>query len=293
MKLCNRSILTLSAIIALGFTGSAHASVVDLGAASNFVILSYNSSNVSDSAFQNGSIGVVNGDWNQSGGGRTNTQQSATVYLSPGHKNNGPGVESTVFNASLLNQAWTDAQHASSMLASLSPTQSLGNITTGQTISFNSVGNYVLSIGNISLNQSSLTLSAPKGSTFVLNISGNITLNGGSQGNGILLGGGLTSNDVIYNLTGANSKIDTTGGGNAQQIYGTVLAVGANQSVNLHPGGILGQVITTTFTSSSGALVQAVPEVTPASLMFGFLGLIVAITSRRALGARVRAVARK
>jgi len=156
------------------------------------------------------------------------------------------------------------------------------------TISEASVGHYVLSISSINLNQSALTLSAPAGSTFVLNISGNITLNGGGQGHGLILAGGLTSNDVVYNLTSANANLTTSGGGNAQQINGIVLATGANASVNLHPGQINGEVIARTFTSSSGALVNAppvvVPEVTPSSVIFGFLGLIVAISSRRTLG---------
>jgi hypothetical protein len=278
---------------AFALTGSARASVVDLGAATGFSVLTFNSSNTSDSAFQGGPIGVVNGNWTQSGGGQTNTQQPTNVILSPGHTNNGPAVETTVFNSALLNSAWTDAQNASAMLASLAPTQTLGAITTGQTISEAAVGHYVLNISGINLNQSALTLSAPAGSTFVLNISGNVTLNGGSQGNGLLLAGGLTTNDVVYNLTGANSNLTTSGGGNAQNIHGIVLATGANASVNLHPGAILGEVITTTFTSSSGALVSAVPEVTPSSVIFGFLGLIVAVSSRRVLGGRVRAVAKK
>ncbi len=240
--------IALVSVIALSSaTIAAHASIVDLGNAAGWSVLTYNSNNTSDSAFQNGPIGVVNGDWTQSGGGQTDTQQPTQVVLSPGHKNNGPSVETTVFDAPRLNSAWTDAVNASAALASLTPTQTLGAITTGQTIAKNSVGNYVLSISSINLNQSALTLSAPAGSTFVLNISGNVTLNGGSQGNGILLAGGLKSSDVFINLTGVNSNITTSGGGNAQQIYGTVFAVGSGASVNLHPGQINGEIITTTL----------------------------------------------
>ena len=50
---------------------------------------------------------------------------------------------------------------------------------------------------------------------------------------------------------------------------------------------INGEIIARTLTTSSGAL-GVVPEVTPASVIFGFLGLVVAISSRRALMARVR-----
>jgi hypothetical protein len=246
-------------------------------------VLTYNSNNTSDSAFQGGPIGVVNGNWTQSGGGQTNTQQATTVILSPGHTNNGPNVLSTVFNSALLNQAWTDATNASAMLASLTPTQTLGAITSGMTITESAVGHYVLNISSINLNQSALTLSAPVGSTFVLNISGNITLNGGSQGGGLLLAGGLTTNDVVYNLTGANSNLTTSGGGNAQSIHGIVLATGANASVNLHPGAIYGEVIARTFTTSSGALV-VVPE---SSTVWAVMPAVLAVLgyySRRTFG---------
>src|SRR5947209_9755691 len=210
-----------------GFVASnAQASVVDLGNAAGWSVLTFNSNNTSDSAFQGGPIGVVNGNWTQSGGGQTNTQQPTQVVLSPGHTNNGPAVETTVFDAPRLNSAWTDAQNASAMLASLTPTQTFGAITSGMTISKNAVGNYVFDIASINLNQSALTLSAPAGSTFVLNISGNITLNGGSQGNGLLLAGGLKSSDVFINLTRANSNLTTNGGGNAQQLFGTVVGTG-------------------------------------------------------------------
>ena len=279
----------------LAMSGAAQASVVDLGDAAGFSVLTYNSNNTSDSAFNGGPIGVVNGNWTQSGGAQTDNQQPTQVILSPGHTNNGPSVETTVFDSAKLNSAWADAQNASLSLASLTPTQTLGAITTGQTITESAVGHYVLSISSINLNQTALTLSAPAGSTFVLNISGNVTLNGGSQGNGVLLAGGLTSNDVLLNLTSANANLTTTGGANAQQIYGIVLATGTNASVNLHPGQINAEVIATTLTTSSGALVTVppvpVPEVTPGSVIFGFIGLVVAVSSRRALMGRVRAVA--
>src|ERR1700680_2691183 len=82
-----------AAVVFLALTGNASASVVDLGSAAGFSVLTYNSNNTSDSAFQGGPIGVVNGDWTQSGGGQTNTQQPTQVYLRPGHTNSGPAGE--------------------------------------------------------------------------------------------------------------------------------------------------------------------------------------------------------
>src|SRR4029077_3886836 len=143
-----------AAAIFLALTSYTSASVVDLGNAAGFSVLTYNSNNTSDSAFQGGPIGVVNGDWTQSGGGQTNTQQPTTVYLSPGFHNNGPAVLTTVYNASLLNSAWTDAVNASASLASLAPTQTLGAINSGLTLSESAVGTYVFNISSINLNQS-------------------------------------------------------------------------------------------------------------------------------------------
>src|ERR1700749_2893048 len=89
------AVMGFAAAAALTLLGAAssQASVIDLGAAGGYSILTYNSSNVSDSAFQGGPIGVVNGNWVQSGGQATNTQQPTTVFLSPGFSNNGPSVE--------------------------------------------------------------------------------------------------------------------------------------------------------------------------------------------------------
>jgi hypothetical protein len=270
----------LVAVLTALCANTSYGSVVDLGDAAGFSVLTYNTSNTSDSAFQGGPIGVVNGDWKQSGGAQTNTQQPTQVILSPGHTNNGPNVETTVFNSSLLNSAWSDAQNASAMLAALTPTQTLGAITSGMTITEAAVGNYVFNISSINLSQAALTLSAPAGSTFVLNISGNITLSGGNQGNGLRIAGGLTTNDVVFNLTGVNSSLTTSGGGNAQQIDGIVLATGANASVNLHPGEINNEVIATTFTSSSGALVMVPPTVIPeANAGWAVLLVLLAILS--------------
>src|SRR4029077_6161395 len=84
----------LSAFLAASI--AAKASFVDLGSAAGWAVLTYNSNNTSDSAFNGGPIGVVNGNWTQSGGGETDLQQATTVYLSPGFTNNGPPVEKTV-----------------------------------------------------------------------------------------------------------------------------------------------------------------------------------------------------
>ncbi len=280
MKRSFLSSMALTGVVFALSAGAACASVIsDLGAAAGYSVLTYNSSSTSNSAFQGGPIGVVSGNWAQSGGQATDAQQPTTVYLSSGFKNNGPSVEKTVFDSARLSTAWAAAKTASATFAALAPTDTLGSITSGTTITKSEVGVYVLSISNIKLNQSALTLSAPAGSTFVLNISGDVTLAGGSRGNGLRVGGGISPTDVVYNLTGSDSQLTTSGGGNAQWIQGIVLATGANASVGLHPGGVTGEIIARSFSSSSGTMVCAppmtvVPETTTVLPLLGVLGAV-------------------
>ena len=93
-------------------------------------------------------------------------------------------------------------------------------------------------------------------------------------GGSILVAGGLNAADVLINYTGT-SEFRFSGGGNTSRVYGTILA--PNATVGLHPGFVLGSVIANAITMSSGAdVIRPVPEVTPGSVIFGFLGLVVA-----------------
>lgn len=233
-------------------------SAIKLGAAACFSILTYNKANTSDSAFQGACIGVVNGNWAQSGGQRTNTQQATTVYLSPGFTSSGPAVETVVYNGTYLNTAWTAAVNESARLAALPPTQTLGSITKNTTITQTAVGNYVYNVSSISLNHPArLVISAPAGSTVVVNVSGALTLNGATDGGWLLLAGGLTPKDVVYNFTGTGNVVHTAGGGNGSIIQGTILAT--KGTVQIDPGEVDGEIIAQTFSSSSGTLVNAPP----------------------------------
>jgi len=189
----------------------------------------------------------------------------------------------------MLAQAKQDAFSASAFALSLTPTQTFGTISNNLSITQNSVGNYVLKIDSINFSgDKALTLNAPAGSTFVLNISDGIVLTSGS----IRVAGGLSATDVLINYTGT-SDVRFSGGGNTSQIFGTILA--PNATVGLHPGLVVGAVIANAITMSSGADVSGVvpvPEVAPSSVLIGFLGLVVAFGARRSISAaRVRAVA--
>ncbi len=163
-------------------------------------------------------------------------------------------------------------------------TATYGTINTTTTISESAVGNYVFSLqGGINFSgNKTLTLSAPAG-----NISSQFVLTGGS----ILVSGGLTADNVLLNYTGT-SDVRFSGGGNSSQVYGTILA--PNAHVSLSPGLVVGRVIAAGLSLSSGAqILTPVPEVTPGSVIFGFLGLVIAVGSRKTLAARLRRVQAK
>jgi choice-of-anchor A domain-containing protein len=277
---------------------TAQASVVDLGQAGHFALLALTGS-IDDSGPQGpqgnpytigGDVGVVaSGQTFQASGSVT---YGGKVYLHSGatYNSSAPGVPQPTMGSgvdNMLSQAAQDAFAASSFASGLAATATYGTINNNLSINEAANGHYVFNIDTISFSGGkALTLNGTKDSTFLLNVSGQITLSPGS----ILLAGGLTADNVLINYTG-NKDIQFSGGGNSSQIFGTILA--PNATVGLHPGFVAGSIIANAITMSSGADVDPVPEMTPGSVIFGFLGLVVAVNSRRALGGRVRVVARR
>jgi len=300
MNNTSHSTLRLSSALALAIAlllpGTAKASVVDLGQAGQFTLLALGGG-IQDSGptgpdanpdSVSGPVGVVSaGQKFENSGSRI---YNGPIYLHTGDtfNNSAPGVPQPQSSASIdamLAQAKSDAFSASSFASSLAATATFGTINNTTSITENAAGNYVFNITAISFSGGkALTLSAPAGSTYLLNISSGLTLSPGS----ILLAGGLTADNVLINYTGS-SNISLSGGGNASRIYSAILA--PNAHVQITPGFIAGSIIADSIQMSSGANVVPVPEVAPSSVIFGFLGLIVAVSSRRALAGRVRAVA--
>jgi choice-of-anchor A domain-containing protein len=274
----------------------ASASVVDLGQAGQFTLLALGGS-IDDSGplgpqgdpySVNGPVGVVTSGEKFQASGSVTYNGPIFLHSGVGFNSSAKGVPQPTMSSSvdaMLAQAKQDAFAASNFALGLAPTQTLGTVNSNLSITQQSVGNYVLKITSINFSgDKALTLSAPAGSTFVLNISDSIVLTSGS----IKVAGGITAADVLINYTGT-SDVRFSGGGNTSEVFATILA--PNATVGLHPGLVVGSVIANAITMSSGADVVPVPEVAPSSVLFGFLGLIVAFGSRRVLGARVRAVA--
>jgi choice-of-anchor A domain-containing protein len=299
----SRNILSLLALVAGAslLSSTAKASMigpVNLGTAGNFTLLALNG-DIQDSGptGPDATSGSVVGPIGIATAGHKFQTSGSRIYTGPIYIHTGstwtssaigfPTPQQSAAIDAMLAQASADAFAASNFASSLAATATYGNINSSLSITEGSVGDYVFNIQSINFSGGkSLTLSAPAGSNFILNItSGSLTLSPGS----IVLSGGLTPDHVLINYTGTNN-ITTSGGQNSSRIYANILA--PNAHVQLTPGYVAGFIIAQSIQMSSGANVVPVPEVTPSSVLLGFIGLAVAFGSRRTLMARVRAQAK-
>jgi choice-of-anchor A domain-containing protein len=172
-----------------------------------------------------------------------------------------------------LNAANTAALNAASTFAGLSGT-SEGAINGTTTINATNPGGVnVFDVTGINLgNGQTLTLNGPPGTEFIVDDSGGITLNSGR----ILLTGGVTAADVVFNITG-NGSISTSGGLNNESVLNGIL-LAPNSSVALSPGQINGELIAGgSIDLASGAEVIGVPPIPEPStwvMVLGSLGLL-------------------
>lgn len=181
----------------------------------------------------------------------------------------GSRFSSTSIN-SLLSGGVTSLQNVSVQAAALtktagSPTNLDIGSGTNQVFSNTAFGGkYVMQLSNFVLGgRSTLTLNGAAGSAFVLNISGNFNIGGASQ---ILLTGGLTPSDVLFNVTGNNAG--QTGAlafeiGGDSVFNGTLLAYnsaakGVQRSLRIsgHNTSVTGELIANQVVVSSGAKVK-------------------------------------
>ncbi len=159
------------------------------------------------------------------------------VYLGDTAKLQNTGtINGSIFNNQdtegiMLNQLVTNATNASSYFGGLTGT-SISSITTSQTLNATSAEN-VFNVGSINLNNQTLTLNGTANQQFIFDITGNMNVQSGAS---IVLKGGLTPNDVLFNLSG---NLSTSGP--LVTINGVVLDVSGN--VNMSEGLINGELI--------------------------------------------------
>ncbi len=231
-----------------------------------------------------GNIGVASSGYKYQGSGSVNTPGSFDIHTGSNFQTSSHGIQGPVNQNSAadarLEAAKAAAFDTSAFFASQTPTATYGSLGGDFTISQSSVGNYVFNISSISLSGNDrITLSAPAGSCFVLNITGNMSFSGSTH---ISLAGGLTPANVLYNVLGTGSAVSFSGGGNSSGVDGIILAV--NRSIQISPGLINGAVIGRDINMSSGAsVIGVVPEVNASLVIPGFLGLIILASSGRFL----------
>ena len=283
MNLTKRFIIGITTTVLVAMPLGTKALPVNLGAAGpgNFTVLEIGTGDVDIEVNAGGPANGVVGNVGLNGSGQL--KLTGTTFVD-GNVIVAQDVNQVVLSGSafvsgsvsvdqaLLTQARADAL-AASAAAALLPSSGGGigvtSITTGGTLT---PGVYNLTTLNLGGGEY-LTLQA--GGSYVFNISGALTIGGGA-GEGVLLAGGLSEADVLFNLTGT-SDVHFSGGGNAAVLHGIILA--PNAGVALSPGLVVGEIISGEKISIvSGADVQGinVPDAgsTLALLSLG-LGLLV------------------
>ena len=230
-----------------------------------------------------GTVGITTGNLQLNSSNNapvSNTAIVGNLYLgNTATVNNTSQVQGSVFTnqSGFLSQPNIDARAASTAFANLAATPGTPTSVNGNTTINGSAGAVtVANLSGINLgNGQALTLNGPAGSQFVIN-SPSMTLNSGK----VNLTGGVTPNNVVFNLTGGpGNNLQSSGGLNNESVINGVV-LDPNGSVGLSPGQINGELISggQSIHLVSGANVNNVPTPPtpsvpePASMVLALLG---------------------
>ncbi len=287
-------------------------SLFNLGPTRNFTVLQVGSGTISQQVGTKGPHGGITGNVGITGNGQfqsNGSNVSGDLYLGNNasaqftgsynydrpvtgmtHLGSGAnlGTGSYSFNTvsdnpqALLNQARNNAINASTAANMLAASSSLSNINTSMTL----YGTGVYYLNSLNLGSGSiLTLSGNATDQFVFNISSTFILNGGK----ILLTGGLTEANVLFNFTGTS---DVTVA-NSSVLHGIILALDARIQVSSL---VIGEIIGgKDILINAGADVRStaatIPETGESMMLLGLgLGVLVGFRFALLLFARAKAV---
>jgi hypothetical protein len=241
-----------------------------LDGAANFALLQTDGGNVS--LANAGNAGFITGNVGLNGGNFSDSNVPINGNLLFG--NAASGISSATGNVTgtivqdqaTLTAAANAATSAASTFAGLAPTLSTTSISGTTTINL-APGVNVADLSSVNLgNMDVLTLNGPAGSEIILNDTGGVTLNSGK----IVLTGGLTANDVVFNITGTSPFATSGGLGNESVATGIFLA--PNAQVHITPGAVTGEIISgQNINIASGGSVMGVPGPTIGAGLPGFL----------------------
>lgn len=197
---------------------------------------------------------------------------AGNVYESASGQYSGPGTltGTTNINLPLLATNATAALTAASDAAAAAATLTFASGINSATVIAGVAGLNVIDVtGNINLNSANLTLSGPAGATFIINVSGGLSLVGTAG----LMSAGVADSNILYNFTASNAAINTHIG---DQVNGILLAAGSSSTMTLD-GTFNGELIGHNISLLSNAVVnQPVVTPEPAALLLlgtGLLGL--------------------
>jgi len=169
---------------------------------------------------------------------------NGNLYLAPGDTvNNASQVGgSVVSNDAALGSAWSAALTASSTFSLMAADVSVPGGSVNGTTTVNSLCagcTNVIDISSLNLgNGQTLTLNGSATDQFIVNVSGNFVLNSGR----IVLTGGLTADDVVFNVTASGNAVQTSGGLNNESVVNGIL-LAPNSGIAFAPGLINGELI--------------------------------------------------
>ncbi len=249
-------------------TEQALALPVDLGTAADFALLEIGPGSANVSISQGGNVGFINGDIGIAPAGKLgisagNFPISGTVYAWQSDGINTGGNAPVVVDLDKVNTASSDAMaawNAAKVLASSGGGVGMSTISVAGGATLNLTPG-VYNLANFTLGNGAQVILAAGGS-YVFNISSTMKLDHAQ----ILNAAGLAVSEILFNFTGDNSKVATSGGlDNESIINGIILAPYA--PISLTPGLVNGEIIGgDSINIASGGAINGTPPSPPPSV---------------------------